>query len=235
MTIWDINKIMKSGRGSVLMEFVLVLPVYIAVMGGTLWIGMKSLDAINLRSADHWSVWSEGNRFQMRMPALIALRDMFPRATLITTSAKRRLEAEHSYLQFIGSKTTIMETKSDYISAWIDMPYTMSGESKPVWDLIPELFMTSSRYDNKYTQCIIMRSKASRTAKRHWHSSLVADPDRDIWKFEGNEDKYPSKWELKLFDNVKYSDDNKEESKEPKKIDFYERYSTYEDWSLPEK
>ena len=51
----DIKTLLKSGRGSVLMEFVLVLPVYIAVMGGTLWIGMKSLDAINLRSADHWS------------------------------------------------------------------------------------------------------------------------------------------------------------------------------------
>ena len=215
------------------MEFVLVLPVYIAVMGGTLWIGMKSLDAINLRSADHWSVWSEGNRFQMRTPAMVALRDMFPRSTLATTNAARRLEAEHSYLQFIASKTTIMETRPDYISNWMDMPYTMSGQSKSPWQIIPELSMSSSRFGNKYTQCIVMRTKASKTAKRHWHSSLIAD--RDIWKFEGNEDKYPSKWELKLMDKIKYKDDKKEEEKEPKKIDFYERYDTYEDWSEPEK
>lgn len=215
------------------MEFVLVLPVYIAVMGGILWIGMKSLDAINLRSADHWSVWSEGNRFQMRTPAIVGLRDMFPRSTLATTNATRRLEAEHSYLQFIASKTTLMQTRPEYISNWMDMPYTMSGESKPVWDLIPEFMMTSSRYGNNYTQCIIMRTKASRTAKRHWHSSLVADPDRDIWKFEEDEDKYPSKWELKLMNNAKYKDDTKEEEKEPEKIDFYERYEQYEKWSVP--
>ena len=47
---WNIS----SNRGSVLMEFVLVLPVYMAVIGGILWLGLKSLDAVNLRSADHW-------------------------------------------------------------------------------------------------------------------------------------------------------------------------------------
>ena len=86
------------------MEFVLVLPVYIAVMGGVLWIGMKSLDAINLRSADHWAVWSEGNRFQVRTPAMLGLRDMFPRSTLVSTNATRRLEEEHSFIQFIGPR-----------------------------------------------------------------------------------------------------------------------------------
>ena len=215
------------------MEFVLVLPVYIAVMGGVLWIGMKSLDAITLRSADHWAVWSEGNRFQVRTPAMLGLRGMFPRSTLISTNATRRLEEEHSFIQFIASKTTLMQTRPDYISNWMDMPYTMSGESKSPWQILPELSMSSSRYGNKYTQCIIMRTKGSKTAKRHWHPSLIAD--RDIWTFEAKEDKYPSKWELKLMDNAKYKDDKKEEEKEPKKIDFYERYSTYEDWSLPEK
>jgi len=215
------------------MEFVLVLPVYIAVMGGVLWIGMKSLDAINLRSADHWAVWSAGNRFQMRTPAMIGLRDMFPRATLTTTNAERRLESEHSYLQFIASKTTLMETRPEYISNWMDMPYTMSGESKSLTQLIPEITMTSSRYGNKYTQCIIMRAKASKTAKRHWHPSLIAD--KDVWKFEGEDDKYPSKWELKLMEKIKHKDDTKEGEKEPKKIDFYERYDTYKEWSEPAK
>ena len=53
-------------RGSVLMEFVLVLPVYMAVIGGVLWLGLKSLDATNLRAADHWAVWMAGNRFSVR-------------------------------------------------------------------------------------------------------------------------------------------------------------------------
>ena len=216
------------------MEFVLVLPVYIAVMGGTLWLGMRSLDAVNLRSSDHWAVWSGGNRFQTRTPAMLALRGMFPRSSLVTATVDRRLEDEHGYLQFIGSKTTIFQTRPDYIDNWMSMPFTMSGESKPYWMLIPELQMTSSRFGNKYTQCIVMRAKGSKTAKRHWHASRVAD-DESIWNFEGKNAEYPKKWELKLLDNVKYNDDTKEEKKEPGKINFYERFGPYMDWSVPQK
>ena len=214
------------------MEFVLVLPIYITVMGGVLWLGMRSLDAVNLRVGDHWAVWSAGNRFQPRAPAMLALRDMFPRASVITTNAARRLEDEHGYLQFIASKTTLMESRPDYIDAWLSMPFTVTGEDKPWWMKIPEFQMTSSRYGNRYTQCIVMRAKASRTAKRHWHPSLVAD--RDVWKFGGAENRYPKEWNLKLMDNIQYSDDGRETEAEPKKIDFYKRYGTYEKWSLPE-
>lgn len=212
------------------MEFVLVLPVYIAVMGGVLWVGMRSLDAINLRTSDHWAVWSAGNRFQTRVPAMPALRGMFPRSDMVTTKVDRRLEDEHSYLQFIGSKTTLVQRRPSYIDNWMNMPYTTSGQSKPVWMNLPELQMTSSRFGNKYTQCIIMRTKASKTARRHWHSSLIAD--KDIWKFEGKDSKYPKKWEIKLLDNAKYKDDNKETGKEPAKIEFYERFGPYVEWSI---
>ena len=230
-----IKKLLRSGRGSVLMEFVLVLPVYIAVMGGALWLGLRSLDAINLRVSDHWAVWDAGNRFQLtHLPAIIALRGMFPRANLVYASVQRRLESEHGYLQFIGSKTKIQQSRPKYIDNWMSMPYTTTGERKPWWMKIPEIFMTSSRFGNNYTQCIIMRARASRTSKRHWHSSLIADDD-SIWKFESKDTQYPKKWEMKLLDNAKYKDDTKEERKEPKKIDFYERYGTYEDWSVPAK
>ena len=215
------------------MEFVLVLPIYVAVMGGVLWLGLRSLDAINLRASDHWSVWSAGNRFQTRVPAILALRGMFPRSTVITTSTQRRLEDEHSYLQFIGSKTTILQTRPDYIDNWMSMPFTTSGTDKPFWMLIPEIQMTSSRYGNKYTQCIIMRTKSSKTAKRHWHSSLVAD--KDVWQFEDKDSEYPKKWELKLLDNATHKDDTRDGEKEPEKIDFYERFEPYEEWSVKAK
>ncbi len=209
------------------MEFVLVLPLYMATLGGILWLGMKSLDATNLRAADHWGVWMAGNRFSPRLPAITALQEMFPRTTLITTSDKRALTAEHSYLQFIGSRTTLYETRPQFLDNWINMPYTMSGEKKPF--SLPELQISSSRYGNKYTQCIVMRTKGSRTDKRHWDSSLVAK--HDVWKFEDSACNYPKEWKLDLLDDPKYSDDTKEQEKEPEKIKFYERFGKYEKWS----
>ena len=210
------------------MEFVLVLPLYMATLGGILWLGMKSLDATNLRAADHW-VWMAGNRFSPRLPAITALQEMFPRTILITTSDKRALTAEHSYLQFIGSRTTLYETRPGFLDNWINMPYTMSGESQPF--SIPEFQITSSRYGNEYTQCIVMRSKGSSTAKRHWDPSLVAK--NKTWKFDAKEDEYPKEWKLDLLKDPKYSDDTKEQEKEPEKIKFYERFPKYEEWSTP--
>lgn len=215
------------------MEFVLVLPIYVAVVGGVLWLGMRSLDAINLRASDHWAIWSAGNRFQTRIPAILALRGMFPRSTAVNASIGRRLEDEHGYLQFIASKTTIYQTRPEYIDNWMSMPFTTTGTDKPFWMLVPEFQMTSSRFGNRYTQCMVMRAKSSKTAKRHWHSSLVAD--RDVWEFDGRDSAYPGKWELKLLDNAKYTDDSKDGEKEPKKIEFYERYEPYMEWSVPDK
>ena len=232
--IWDIEIMKKqlqhlitSRRGSVLMEFVLVLPVYMAAIGGILWVGMKSLDAINLRAADHWGVWMAGNRFSMRLPAITALKSMFPRTTLITTSQERALTGEHSFLQFIGSKTTLYETRPEFLDNWINMPYTVRGESGPM--MLPEFQISSSRYGNKYTQCIIMRTKGSSTDKRHWDPSLVAK--HSVWKFDSKDDEYPKEWKIDLLNDPKHKDDTKEQEKEPKKIAFYERYEKYVEWS----
>ena len=214
-------------RGSVLMEFVLVLPVYMAVIGGVLWLGLKSLDATNLRAADHWAVWMAGNRFSVRTPAILALQDMFPRSTVITASQKRALTGENSFLQFIGSKTTLMERRPDYLDNWINMPYNARGIDRPY--SIPELYMTSSRYGNDYTQCIIMRTKGSATSRRHWDPSVVAD--KEVWKFESKDDKYPKEWGFDLLKDPKFTDDTKEDRAEPKKIKFYKRYGKFETWS----
>ena len=137
------------------------------------------------------------------------------------------MTVEHAYLQFIGSKTTLIETRPGYLDNWINMPYTARGESKPF--SIPEFQMTSSRYGNKYTQCIVMRTKGSRSAKRHWDSSLVAK--HNIWKFDSKDSEYPKEWKLELLNDPKYKDDTKELEKEPEKIKFYERYGKYEQWS----
>ena len=226
------RKFLDSRGGSVLMEFVIVLPLYMAALGGVLWVGEKSLDAINLRSANHWSAFMAGNRFSTRTPATIALIDLFPRATAACDSTKRSLVDEHSYLQFIGTKVSIIESAPDYLENLINSPYTAAGESAPS-PLIPEFSMSSSRYGNDYTMALVMRSKGSSSSKRHWHASLVAD--KDVWKFEDKPSEYPKKWELSLLKDAKNTDDTKTLEKEPDKIEFYTRFKKYEEWSKAKK
>lgn len=220
-----------SEQGSVLMEFVLVLPIYIMVLGGILWIGMRSLDATGLRTADRWGVWEAGNRFEARVIAATALQKVFPRTILISTSTKRALANEHSFLQLIGGNASVKSTIPDFIENWLDMGknvYGYEGSSS----LLPDFMMSSSRYGNKYTQFIVMRTKSSGKSKRHWHPSIIAD--QKLWDFDDKKsgDVFPKEWKKELLDKAKHTDDTKEvKDKEPKKIEFYERYSWFEKWS----
>lgn len=221
-----IRRFLLAQKGSVLMEFVLVLPVYMVALGGILWIGMRSLDATGLRSADRWGAWEAGGRFEMRIPAIGALQSIFPRTSLIFTNSQRVLPTEESYLQFIGAGAKIESSMPDFIESWLGMPETIYGEetsSQSIFDKV----MSSSRYGNKYTQYIIMRTKHSAKARRHWHPSLIYE--HDIWKFEGED--YPKKWDNELLSKAKYTNDDKEGKKEPEKIDFYTRLELFEKWS----
>jgi hypothetical protein len=220
-----------SQRGSVLMEFVLVLPIYMVVIGGILWMGFRSLDATGLRTADRWGAWMAGNRFSTRVPAMAALQSVFPRTYMIQTSVNRSLVGPHSFVQFIGSKASIAITKPDYIENWLDMPKNIHGDDSFFSFNLPASFLNSSRYKNKYTHFVVMRTKSSRTSKRHWHPSLLYKDD--IWDIEdaNKDDILPKEWKLELITKAKHKKDDKNEKKEPEKEKFYERFSVYEKWS----
>ena len=207
-----------------------MLPVYLVVLGGVLWIGFRSLDATGLRTADRWGAWMAGERFAPRVPALTALQSVFPRTYVIKSSAQRALVGQHSFLQFIGSKAVIQSSMPDYIDNWINMPKNIYGEDSFSFKL-PNVFMNSSRYGNKFTHFVVMRTKNSRSSKRHWHPSLIVS--QKIWDIEEKNkgDVLPKEWKQELLTKAKYKTDTKDEQKEPRKVKFYERFGIYKNWS----
>lgn len=55
-------KFMKNRKGSILMETVLVIPLYLAFLSGVFWVGDLILIRIKLTASDRVSAWSHGNR-----------------------------------------------------------------------------------------------------------------------------------------------------------------------------
>ena len=55
-----------SRRGSVLMEFVVVAPLYFALLGGTFFVGELMLNRIRLQVGDHAGTWMAGTRLMDR-------------------------------------------------------------------------------------------------------------------------------------------------------------------------
>ena len=49
-------------RGSVLMETVIAIPIFLVTIGATIWMGELNLDRQRLLVADRFAAWNEGNR-----------------------------------------------------------------------------------------------------------------------------------------------------------------------------
>lgn len=54
---------MRSRRGSVLMEFVIVAPIYVFLLGGLFMVGDLVLNRIRMHIGDHFVTWVGGSRF----------------------------------------------------------------------------------------------------------------------------------------------------------------------------
>ena len=55
----------KGSRGSILLETLLVLPLYLVVLGGMFWIGDIKLARQKLVAADRYAAWNAGNRHRL--------------------------------------------------------------------------------------------------------------------------------------------------------------------------
>ena len=52
----------RSREGAVLMETVIAIPIFLLLIGATIWLGDLSLDRQRLLMADRYAAWNEGNR-----------------------------------------------------------------------------------------------------------------------------------------------------------------------------
>jgi len=52
----------RSEQGSILMELVIVIPIYLVIIGGTMWLGDLILAKQKLVIADRYAAWNAGNR-----------------------------------------------------------------------------------------------------------------------------------------------------------------------------
>ena len=57
------NKVFDKDRGSILMETVLVIPLYLVVLSGIFWVGDLALLRSKSTFFDRFAAWSSGNRF----------------------------------------------------------------------------------------------------------------------------------------------------------------------------
>ncbi len=127
--------------GSILMETLLVMPLYLVVLGGMFWIGDIKLARQKLMIADRYAAWNAGNRhrnFKERIDGEI--RDAFFRQSDIGNQTLAATEYECG--ESIGWSAFVAATAR----ANIAMPEWTKGwlSGSPAWDGIPSIETTET-------------------------------------------------------------------------------------------
>jgi len=71
----------RGRRGSVLLETVIAIPLYLLLIGATMWIGQLIYDKQNMVIADRYAAWNVGNRWNTDMDITAGVQSFFPDKT----------------------------------------------------------------------------------------------------------------------------------------------------------
>lgn len=233
---------MKARTGSILMETVIVLPLWLTVFAGILRLGERGIDYLRLKEADRTVALIAASRSGGRKPAPYLVRLFFSEGAMRSptplSSAQLALADTKSWTMMAGAGARL-PIESRYVF-WDDMFNAVST----VWGgggWLPDLGrISSSRKGKDRTWFCLAPSKNSFNTRRHWDASLIVK--HDIWKFKGEDDdvEYPAggkkagrsgNWDEKFFKGAKRKDDGMRWRNEPEPVKIYERYKRFVEWS----
>jgi len=217
-------------KGSILMEGVIVLPLWVMIFGGVFGLGQKGVDFVRVKGAERFAAESAIERTGAKGPGLaLAATEAFRDRGLARTEKKTRQKDSRSYvLMACGEAKLASESMVNFFGSMLAQPlYGISASDEKM----SEELSSSRKYSRsaRYTHFLIARTPRSTLSRRNWDASLIVD--KDVWKFEGDEDDnndYPDTWDESL--------ETPEPAKDPNWGDYkvkdpYERGKTYEEWS----
>ena len=124
-------------NGSILLEFLLVMPIYFALIGGTFWIGDLQLNRDNLLISDrlaagHWGGrhdWDNDKRspnddtmrFRLNLWLFDILNQSIGDSAIVTGVEQSRYlqHAKYSWSQTVGSKTSLWVPLPSWTESWL--------------------------------------------------------------------------------------------------------------------
>ena len=154
-------------RGSVLMETILVIPLYIAFLSGIFMLGDLALGRSRLNAGDRFAVWLAGNRHLNRDDGAVksaASQAFFPKAEFADGTSLKSFSSNKNKISFYAVVRGSSELK-------LALPAWAVGARKGVIKLFadvgtkPEegtwdnISFRAREIDGKYTHSVLMRTK----------------------------------------------------------------------------
>jgi len=221
-------------RGSVLMEFVIVLPIYLTFLGAVFATGEMALKSIQLASTERSVAhercdgnWSFG-AFQT------ALAKQFSLGTVDTvTGTSRSLVADTSYngpwTQFVAGKATDFYWLPTWTRSWLQYPADLY-RVQVAWNAIRSIVSKDVNNVRSYNFYTYLRVPGTRgRGYRSWAAKELSGTLGD-WTKVYNEPYLADDADGKKVDD-KGGANGREPLSDPDKKSDYERYSPFVDWS----
>ena len=154
-------------RGSVLMETILVIPLYIAFLSGIFMLGDLALGRSRLNAGDRFAVWLAGNRHLNKDDGAVksaASKAFFPKSEFADGTELKSFSSNKNNVSFYAVVRGSSELK-------LVLPAWAVGARKGVIKLLADVGTTpeegtwddisfrAREIDGKYTHSVLMRAK----------------------------------------------------------------------------
>lgn len=185
-----------QNNGSIILEFLLVMPIYFVLIGGTFWIGELLLNRDNLLIADRLATGHWGNRHDWdndkRKPndntimnrLNMFLFDVFNQnigdSSIVSEVIQSRAmqHNRYSWSQTIGSKTSLFALQPSWTRGWLhnsDTPWNKKSNRSSFMSVSntitaqEDVFGLNARISEyNFLNVSLMRTKQGETAYRSW-------------------------------------------------------------------
>ena len=220
MTVLDtiqspVRRAARDDRGSVLMETLIVIPLYLVVIGAILWLADLQTTRIRLVEADRYAAWSRGNRHRSGINAA-AIKSELAQMVFPASSAPGNVDF------YTGRNLNILlaDTGGGAVESWwheayagvkinMQMPFWMRGFWAPqrtreraagnvpaqvqetVTGMAGRNWVSAAPYEGSV---VIMRAPYGMTAERTYSGSGLAPATSysEPWQSRVRDDRWPN-------------------------------------------
>lgn len=223
-------------RGSVLMEFVIVLPIYLTFLGAVFVTGEMALKSIHLASSERSAVHEQCDA-NWSFPAfqLACLRQFSQGVVDAVTGTSRSLVADAdfngSWAMFMAGKATDVYQLPTWTRSWLQYPARIYG-APDVWGVAKTIFskddINASHFNyNFYTYLRVPGTRGK--GYRSWAAKELSGTLGE-WTKVYNEPYLPESKDGKAL-NGSGSATGRGPLSDPDKKSDYDRYGQFVDWS----
>ena len=238
---------MKASKGSIMMEFLLVMPIYFVLFGGTFWIGELFIHRQKLLQLDRNAAIHAGLRHNRGSMAMTTLGVYFfgtpsgaDSPTLIAGKQTRALKTDkdqYPWAMAVGGKASMRAPMPPWTKGWLNVETLWNSLTLTLTEIQVTLQPLTSNNETTYNflSAALMRTKGSEQGYRSWHPRQICDEGAvtvtsAVWNEKVYNADDPYKTVQQYRSNLSGPQDDTSKPSPPTRKD-YERFWVYWHWS----